>query len=115
MKRLGGLRGFVAAVVAVALVAPSLGTAWTSRTQSVASGDRRNGKVTFEGGTGNDGGDNDQQGVPAALTALRAPFAWGRTTGEGVTVAIMDSGVADHPDLADKVKARLNFVNDGST
>src|SRR5437773_1007807 len=37
MMRLGALRGFLSAVLAVALVAPALDTAWTSRTPSVTS------------------------------------------------------------------------------
>src|SRR5439155_1154598 len=37
MMRLGGLRGFLSAVLAVALVAPALDTAWTSRTPNVTS------------------------------------------------------------------------------
>jgi subtilisin family serine protease len=192
MKRLGGLRGFLATVITVALVAPSLGTAWTSRTQTVvslvdpslragevalvhtsdghagalssklavlgatdieteaaantviarlsadalaaiktdarvilatsdtqivASGDRRNQKGVFENAKLNDrNGDNrNDDGLPASLVAMNAPFAWTRTTGEGVTVAIMDSGIADHPDLEGKVRARINFVNDGNT
>jgi subtilisin family serine protease len=45
---------------------------------------------------------------------LRASLAWTRSTGAGVTVAVMDSGIADHPDLAGKIAARADFVNDGS-
>jgi serine protease AprX len=50
-----------------------------------------------------------------SLLAIRGPLAWTRTTGAGVTVAIMDSGIAEHPDLRGKVKARLDFTHDGST
>lgn len=39
-----------------------------------------------------------------------AAEAWGRTTGAGVRVAVLDSGVAsDNPDIAPKVVARANF------
>ncbi|MBA4102706.1 MAG: peptidase S8, partial [Arthrobacter sp.] len=39
-----------------------------------------------------------------------AAEAWGRTTGGGVRVAVLDSGVAsDNPDIAPKVVARGNF------
>ncbi len=35
-------------------------------------------------------------------------------SGDGTTVAIMDTGIADHPDLLGKVRARIDFVNDGN-
>jgi len=44
-----------------------------------------------------------------------ADKAWGNATGRGVTVALMDTGIAAHPDLDGSVVARLDFVNDGST
>jgi serine protease AprX len=34
-------------------------------------------------------------------------------TGAGVTVAVMDTGIADHPDLQGRVSARVNFVKKG--
>lgn len=34
-------------------------------------------------------------------------------SGAGVTVAVMDTGIADHPDLRGKVTARMNFVKSG--
>ncbi|MET1042215.1 MAG: S8 family serine peptidase, partial [Acidimicrobiales bacterium] len=41
----------------------------------------------------------DQQ---PGLPALSLPEAWSTSTGEGVTIAVLDSGVdADHPDLTD--------------
>ena len=181
MMRLGGLRGFLSAVLAVALVAPALDTAWTSRTPSVTSlvdpslraGEvalvhtttghagalstslaqlgatdletdaaadtvvarlspaaldaiRTDARVTVatsditvvaSGGIrGNKGFEKERlTDVAASLTTTRAPFAWLRTTGEGVVVAIMDTGIADHPDLRGKVSARLDFVGDGNT
>jgi serine protease AprX len=51
-----------------------------------------------------------------ALLSVNGPQAWGESTGKGVTVALMDSGVAEHPDLPrGKVTTRVNFVNDGAT
>jgi serine protease AprX len=44
-----------------------------------------------------------------------ADQAWSRATGRGVTVALMDTGIAEHPDLDGSVVARVDFVNDGAT
>lgn len=40
------------------------------------------------------------RGQQWALDALKAESAWSSSTGAGVTVAVIDSGVAKHPDLA---------------
>ena len=50
----------------------------------------------------------------ASFLAIDAPQAWSKTTGEGATVAIMDTGVARVEDLKDSVKMRLDFVKDGN-
>ena len=47
--------------------------------------------------------------------AIAARQAWSGATGAGVVVALMDTGIADHPDLAGSVVARVDFVNDGAT
>src|SRR5437899_4895737 len=49
------------------------------------------------------------------VQTVDADRAWSRATGRGVTVAIMDTGIASHPDLDGSVVARLDFVNDGAT
>jgi serine protease AprX len=46
---------------------------------------------------------------------IDAQQAWTDATGKGVTVAVMDTGIADHPDLAGSVVARVDFVGDGAT
>ncbi|MBD1591560.1 S8 family serine peptidase [Arthrobacter sp. S1_S22] len=49
-------------------------------------------------------------GAGKADADVDAVEAWGRTTGVGVRVAVLDSGVAsDNPDIAPKVVARANF------
>lgn len=50
-----------------------------------------------------------------ALRSIDGPQAWETTTGAGVAVAVMDSGIATHPDLAGKVIARVDFVHDGAS
>ncbi len=49
------------------------------------------------------------------ILAVDADQAWNDGTGRGVTVALMDTGIAQHPDLEGSVIARLDFVNDGTT
>jgi serine protease AprX len=49
------------------------------------------------------------------VEVIDAPQAWKTATGKGITVALMDTGVARHPDLDGSVLARLDFVKDGAT
>jgi serine protease AprX len=60
-------------------------------------------------------GDNSEA-TSLGNAAISAPTAWARSTGAGVVVALMDSGIGLHPDLpAGKVVARVNFVADNAT
>jgi subtilisin family serine protease len=56
------------------------------------------------------GGGQQSPGV----AVIDAPGAWPIATGKGITVALMDTGVARHPDLDGSVLARLDFVKDGA-
>jgi serine protease AprX len=49
------------------------------------------------------------------VEVVDAEKAWDDATGRDVTVVLMDTGIAEHPDLRGSVIARLDFVNDGAT
>jgi serine protease AprX len=59
--------------------------------------------------------DDDAQPPSPVGEAVGAGRAWSKPTGKGVTVAIMDTGIARHPDLEGSVIARVDFVRDGAT
>ena len=100
VERLGGevtrdlplIGGFAATLPSAALSALA-----RSDDVTVVSADRA---VRVQGGTSTGGGAD-----PVAPRALRAPDAWSAgTTGSGVTVALVDSGIAEgHPDLAGRI------------
>lgn len=70
--------------------------------------------VALDGPGGRSGWDTESTGDKSA--SPRGPFTIGHARGEDVTVAVMDTGVAEHPDLSHgKVRARANFVQDGNT
>jgi thermitase len=49
------------------------------------------------------------------LTRIGAPSAWDLSTGHGVTIAILDTGVdADHPDLVSQLVPGWNFYDNNS-
>ncbi len=51
-----------------------------------------------------------------AILEVGAPDAWRRlgVTGKGIGVAILDSGIAPHPDLAGRIVASVDFTSGGS-
>ncbi|HEV2248991.1 MAG TPA: S8 family serine peptidase, partial [Candidatus Limnocylindria bacterium] len=52
----------------------------------------------------------------AGIVAVNAPQAWRSlgVSGKGIGVAVIDSGVADHPDLAGRIVARVDFTGEQS-
>jgi len=51
------------------------------------------------------------QEIPWGITRIGADRAWATSTGEGVRVAVIDSGIdLDHPDLKDNIKGGYNAV-----
>lgn len=50
--------------------------------------------------------------IPWGVERIGAPKIWNRSTGKGVNVAVIDTGIdMQHPDLADNVKGGYNSVN----
>ncbi len=92
-------------------------TVATGDTTIVALGDGRN--HGFEvGDRATAEGKKTASGIDSrfvAVAAIGAPAAWSESTGAGVTVAVMDTGIATtHPDLpASKIVASKDFVHDG--
>ena len=100
-------------VVSARLSDQALATVATDRAVLRATTD---GHVTAVGGPNGNGKDLDEYGSnnkkdSIGIEAIEAPNAWGRSTGAGVVVALMDTGIGAHPDLpAGKVIARANFA-----
>ncbi|MBE0343612.1 serine protease, partial [Paenibacillus sp. 28ISP30-2] len=57
----------------------------------------------------------EQQGneIPRGVELIQAPAVWNRTRGQGVKVAVLDTGCdADHPDLKERIIGGRNFTDD---
>ncbi|MGE5588390.1 MAG: S8 family peptidase [Clostridia bacterium] len=54
-----------------------------------------------------------RQVVPWGIAKVRAPEAWGRATGKGVRVAVLDTGIdTTHPDLKANVDGGFDCINE---
>jgi serine protease len=51
-------------------------------------------------------------GAIALFGGINAPLAWDISRGQGVIVAVIDTGVANHPDLAANVIQGYDFISD---
>ena len=103
-------------VVSARLSDQALATVATDRAVLRATTDAR---VAAVGG-GKNGKDLDRVGSQSTkdsigVAAINVADVWPVTTGAGVVVALMDSGIAAHPDLpSGKVIARVDLANDGA-
>jgi len=63
------------------------------------------------------GADAAAAASEAGIVATNAPKAWSLfgVSGKGIGVAVIDSGVADHPDLGSRVVARVDVTGGQST
>ena len=104
-------------VVSARLSDQALATVATDRAVLRATTDAR---VAAVGG-GKNGKDLDRVGSQSTkdsigVAAINAADVWPLTTGAGVVVALMDSGIAAHPDLpSGKVIARVDLADDGAS
>lgn len=46
------------------------------------------------------------------IGGINAPDAWDVSTGEGIVIAVIDTGVADHPDMQVNLVAGYDFISD---
>lgn len=60
----------------------------------------------------NDPGYVSQWGLSYVVSGINAPAAWNVTTGSPVTVAVIDTGILQHPDLAGKILPGYDFISD---
>ncbi|GAA0496614.1 serine protease Isp [Salinibacillus aidingensis] len=55
--------------------------------------------------------DNTNQ-VPEGVRFIRAPEVWEKSRGRNQTIAVLDTGCADHKDLRNNITGGRNFTND---
>jgi len=65
--------------------------------------------------TPNDTTYNQQWHYFEATGGLNLPNAWDRATGQGVTVAVLDTGIASHSDLNGNVVGGYDFISSAAT
>ncbi len=59
--------------------------------------------------------NDDRLGEQYGLQRIRAPQAWSKIRGNGVDIAIVDSGISnEHPDLERKISAEADCINDSA-
>ncbi len=52
-----------------------------------------------------------EQQIPWGVSRVEADKAWVNTTGKGVKVAVVDSGISKHKDLRDNIKGEFNAID----
>lgn len=55
------------------------------------------------------------QQIPWGVKRIEADKAWIKTTGKGVKLAVVDSGIAKHKDLRDNIKGEFNAIEPGKS
>lgn len=56
-----------------------------------------------------------QWGLSYVVSGINAPAAWSVTTGASIPVAVIDTGILPHPDLAGKILPGYDFISDPAT
>lgn len=51
---------------------------------------------------------------PTSSYGMNATAAWSQATGQGVTVAVIDTGIVNHPDLNNQAVQGYDFISDAS-
>lgn len=64
--------------------------------------------------TPNDASYSSQWDLYETTGGIRAPAAWDRSTGSGVVVAVIDTGIRPHADLSGQTVAGYDMINDAT-